>query len=111
MNTRTKCSAILFYCMWWSIGLISLVDLYLALRFLDPKDIDTLRQTEKNPFVLQLIEFTGDLSLFAVVKIIGTLIALFACNKIYNDNKTYGFAVCGGVFLFQIFLLIYLLCW
>ena len=97
--------------MWWSIGLISLVDLYLALRFLDPKDIDALRQTEKNPIVVQLIEFTGDLSLFAVGKIIGTLIALFACSKIYGVNKTHGFAVCSGVFLFQIFLLMYLLCW
>jgi hypothetical protein len=97
--------------MWWSIGLISLIDLYLALKFLDPEDISSLRQTEENPLVVQLIEYSGDLSLFTVVKIVGTLAALLVCKKMYDINKPIGLAVCGGVCLFQLCLLMYLLCW
>jgi hypothetical protein len=97
--------------MWWSIGLISLLDLYLALKFLNPDNIGALKQAEKNPLVVQLIEYSGDLSLFAVVKIVGTLAALLVCRQIYGINKIAGLAVCGGVCLFQVCLLIYLLCW
>ena len=109
MNVEKKYST-LFYYMWWAIGLVSLIDLYLALRFLDPHDMDALRQTEKNPWVLQIIEYTGDLSLFAIGKIIGTMVVLFVCKKMYDRNTTSGLAICGGVCLFQLCLLIYLFC-
>ena len=109
MNVAKKYST-LFVFMWWSIGLISLIDLFLALATLDPNDMIALRQTEKNPWVVQMIEYTGDLSLFATVKIIGTLIVLFVCKKAYDIKKISGLAVCGGVCFFQLCLLIYLLC-
>ena len=105
MNVTRK---YLFYYMWWAIGLISLIDLCLALATLDPNDMIALRQTEKNPWVIQMIEYTGDLSLFAILKILGTLVVLFVCKKIYDIRKTRGLAVCGGVCLFQLCLLIYL---
>lgn len=111
MKTTKKYLTTLFFSMWWSIGFISLIDLYLALKFLNPEDIGALEQAEKNPLVVQLIAYSGDLSLFAVVKIVGTLAALLVCKKIYGINKTVGLAVCGGVCLFQVCLLIYLLCW
>ena len=109
MNVEKKYST-LFYYMWWAIGLVSLIDLYLALRFLDPHDMDALRQTEKNPWVLQIIEYTGDLSLFTVGKIMGTMVVLFVCKKMYDRNTTSGLAICGGVCFFQLCLLIYLFC-
>ena len=96
--------------MWCAIGFVSLIDLYLALRFLDPHDMTALRQTEKNPWVLQLIEYTGDLSLFTVGKIIGTMVVLFVCKKMYEIKTTRGLLICGGVCLFQLLLLIYIFC-
>ena len=107
MNVTRK---YLFYYMWWAIGLISLIDLCLALATLDPNDMIALRQTEKNPWVIQMIEYTGDLSLFAILKILGTLVVLFVCKKMYDRNTTSGLAICGGVCLFQLCLLIYLFC-
>ena len=107
MNVEKK---YLFYYMWWTIGLISLIDLCLALATLDPNDMIALRQTEKNPWVIQMIEYTGDLSLFAILKILGTLVVLFVCKKMYDRNTTSGLAICGGVCLFQLCLLIYLFC-
>jgi len=107
MNVEKK---YLFYYMWWTIGLISLIDLCLALATLDPNDMIALRQTEKNPWVVQMIEYTGDLSLFAILKILGTLVVLFVCKKMYDRNTTSGLAICGGVCLFQLCLLIYLFC-
>ena len=107
MNVTRK---YLFYYMWWAIGLISLIDLCLALATFDPNDMIALRQTEKNPWVIQMIEYTGDLSLFAILKILGTLVVLFVCKKMYDRNTTSGLAICGGVCLFQLCLLIYLFC-
>ena len=107
MNVTRK---YLFYYMWWAIGLISLIDLCLALATLDPNDMIALSQTEKNPWVVQMIEYTGDLSLFAILKILGTLVVLFVCKKMYDRNTTSGLAICGGVCLFQLCLLIYLFC-
>ena len=107
MNVTRK---YLFYYMWWTIGLISLIDLCLALATFDPNDMIALRQTEKNPWVIQMIEYTGDLSLFAILKILGTLVVLFVCKKMYDRNTTSGLAICGGVCLFQLCLLIYLFC-
>ena len=107
MNVTRK---YLFYYMWWAIGLISLIDLCLALATFAPNDMIALRQTEKNPWVIQMIEYTGDLSLFAILKILGTLVVLFVCKKMYERTTTSGLLICGGVCLVQLCLLIYLFC-
>ena len=109
MDIQKTASKALFYFMWWTIGLISLLDLYLALKFLNPSDMTSLRTQEKNPLVVKLIEYSGDLTIFAVWKIVGTLAALFICKKLYESKKNMGLMVCSGAFLCQIYLLSYLL--
>ena len=91
--------------MWVIIGLISLLDLILAVALLDPSSL----VQEKNPIVVELVRLTGDFSLFIPCKILGTLASLVIARKIYNINNKWGLSVCSGVCLFQLCLLMYLL--
>ena len=102
-----KTTDFIFYAMWWTIGLISIFDLVLAVCLLDPSSLSLLQ--EKNPIVVELVKLTGDFSLFIPCKLIGTIIALFVTKKIYNTDAKWGMSICAGVCLFQFCLLAYLL--
>jgi hypothetical protein len=106
-----KVCRILFYAMWSMIGIISALDLFLALRFLDPACMDTLRSQEKNPIVVKMIELSGDMSFFTICKVFGTLTALFVVRKIFLHNRKWGLSIVSGMFIFQVCLLFYLLFW
>jgi len=99
----------MFYVMWLLVGAISLIDLFLALWFLDPSHMDFLRTQEKNPIVIKLIELTGDMSFFTVCKVVGTAVSLLIVRKIYLSNRKWGLSIVSGMFIFQACLLYYLL--
>ena len=104
-----KVTSALFYTMWSIVGIISVLDLALALWFLDPSHMADLRTQEKNPVVIKMIELSGDMSFFTVAKILGTLVSLWIVRKIYQRNKKWGLSVVSGMFIFQACLLYYLL--
>tara|TARA_Y100000296_G_scaffold85345_1_gene121018 strand:+ start:717 stop:1034 length:318 start_codon:yes stop_codon:yes gene_type:complete len=84
-------------------GLVSLIDLYLAVKW-----GEYLYHYEKNPIVLKMMEISGDLSIFVVAKVVGTLLALFLMKKIYDRSSKWGFSVGVPILLFQLSLLYYL---
>lgn len=102
-------SSAFFYIMWSVVGVVSVLDLFLALWFLDPSHMPTLKAQEKNPIVIKLIELSGDMSFFTTCKILGTLASLWIVRKIYQKNKKWGLSVVFGMFIFQTCLLYYLL--
>ena len=61
----------LFRYMWLSIGIISVVDLCLAIEHRD-----VIHETEQNPIAKAIIVSCG-LAVFSVVKILGTLVAMW----------------------------------
>ena len=95
--------------MWSVVGAVSALDLFLALWFLDPSHMPTLKVQEKNPVVIKLIELRGDMSYFTVCKILGTLVSLWIVRKNYQKNKKWGLSIVFGMFVFQTCLLYYLL--
>jgi len=104
-----KWCRILFYTMWSVVGIISAFDLFLALWFLDPNCMEALKDQEKNPLVIKLIELSGDMSLFTICKVLGTLVSLFVVLKIFTHNRKWGLSIVSGIFIFQVCLLYYLL--
>ncbi|MQF98487.1 MAG: hypothetical protein FI729_03020 [SAR202 cluster bacterium] len=95
-------------CMLLIICLISAIDLFLAIKLIDPSNELTLRLTEKNPVIVKMALITGDWSVVIPCKIFGTLLSVMTIIMIYRKNKRKGFFVCLGVFMFQILLLLYL---
>jgi hypothetical protein len=93
----------LFRFMWLSIGIISLVDLCLAIEHRD-----VIREIEQNPIAKAIIVSSG-LAVFSVVKILGTLFAMWFMLKAYCLSNKLGWALTLPIFLFQIWLLWYLL--
>ena len=100
---ETKIKNGMFYSILVATGLISLVDLYLAIKWQE-----YLYAHEKNPIVLKMLEISGDLSIFVVAKVFGTLLALFVMKKIYDRSAKWGFSIGVPIFLCQLSLLYYL---
>ena len=95
-----------FNIMWLTIGWISAVDVYYAIKFQK-----TLVLMEENPVGLHLIEISnGDISLFMGLKVAGTVLVLgFLQNYFYlSDCKRLIVRITFGVTLFQLWLLYYL---
>ena len=93
----------LFWRIWFSIGLISLFDLCLAIEHRD-----VIHEIEQNPVAKAIIVSYG-LAVFSVVKILGTLTAMWFMLKAYRFSNKLGWALTLPIFLFQIWLLWYLL--
>ncbi len=89
------------------VGLISALDLVLAVWLLDPQS-SSFVVDERNPVIIQIVQLTGDFRLFIPLKIIGTLLSIFVAYKIYRGNTKLGFVITCGVFAFQVLLLFYL---
>jgi hypothetical protein len=86
------------------VGAVSLYDGYLVLR-----TGDQIRQFEKNPVGLFLIEHNhGDPIVFLIVKAIGTCIVLSALTLLYRRSQRIAFEVASALMLFQAGLLIFL---
>ena len=109
MNLIKNIKLTAFSLMWSIIGMISLVDLFLALWLLDPDHMKEFRLTEKNPVVIELVELTGDMYLFIWCKVSGTILAIFFGKKIFDYSEKWGLTVTGGVLAFQLWLLYYLM--
>jgi hypothetical protein len=93
----------LFLFIWLCIGLISLFDLCLAIQHRD-----IIHEVEENPIAKAII-VSGGLAVFSAVKILGTLIAMCFMLKAYQFSNKLGWALTLPIFLFQIWLLWYLL--
>lgn len=98
----------ILYSMLIMIGLISLLDLYLAITLLDPSNSISFKVLEKNPVIVRIVLLTGDFSIFIPCKIIGTAVSMFIIKRIYNKSRKWGTSICAGVFGFQLLLLGYL---
>ena len=94
--------------MWYIVGLISLLDLYLGVKFLPINNIIHLQNQEKNPIIVMLISMSGDTSLFVVCKIVGTISVLAIIKWMYTLSFKWGISVCFSVFVAQVSLLFYL---
>jgi hypothetical protein len=93
----------LFLTLWFCIGIISLFDLYLAIEYQD-----IIEDHEENPIAKAIIVSHG-LAVFSVVKILGTLTAMWFMLKAYQFSNKLGWALTLPIFLFQTWLLWYLL--
>jgi energy-coupling factor transporter transmembrane protein EcfT len=93
----------LFRYMWLGIGIISVVDLCLAIEHRD-----VIHETEQNPIAKAIIVSCG-LAVFSVVKILGTLAAMWFMLQAYRFSSKLGWALTLPIFLFQTWLLWYLL--
>ena len=93
----------LFLTLWFCIGIISLFDLYLAIEHQD-----IIADYEENPIAKAII-VSGGLAVFSAVKILGTLIAMCFMLKAYQFSSKLGWALTLPIFLFQTWLLWYLL--
>jgi hypothetical protein len=86
------------------VGAVSVYDGYLVLR-----TGDEIREFEKNPVGLCLIEFNhGDPTLFLISKGAGTSVVLAALTVLYRRRRRIAFPVAGALLVFQSGLLIFL---
>lgn len=94
----------IFTIQWLIIGIISAIDCYWSIRLQD-----TLYQYEQNPLGKWLIEMGGgDVALFMMVKMIGTIVALGSLVLLYKYKRVFAHISCTCVCFFQIILLLYL---
>lgn len=93
--------------MLFVIFLISMIDLFLAVRLLEPQS-KRFAIDEKNPIIVWLVGLTDDFSIFIPAKILGTVICILLAKRLYIKNNNKGFLVCSVVCFLQIMLLIYL---
>jgi len=86
------------------VGAVSVYDGYLVLR-----TGDAIREFEKNPVGLCLIECNGgDPSLFLMAKAAGTSVVLASLTVLYRRSQRIAFPVAYALLLFQSGLLIFL---
>jgi len=103
-STRITPAAPIFAGVMLFVGAVSLYDGYLVLR-----TGDEIRQFEKNPVGLFLIEHNhGDPIVFLIVKAIGTCIVSSALALLYRRSQRIAFPVASALMLFQAGLLIFL---
>lgn len=101
---QKKGSIIFFSIQWLIIGFISAFDSYCSIKYRD-----FLYEFEQNPIGRYLIELdNGDVSLFIMIKIMGTILTLGILILLFLYNSKIGQISCFGVCTFQLFLLIYL---
>ena len=90
--------------LWFSIGLISAVDVYWSIILQD-----ILVQTELNPMGKFLINISsGDIALFMCLKVIGLVVVLGLLTVLYTYKKRLAWMSIIGVAIFQFWLLWYL---
>ena len=109
MATDQKKVHPIIWVMLFIIGIISMIDLALAIYLLDPTSDYAFSMQEKNPMVVWIVRLTGDFSIFVPMKILGTIISLLSAKQLYVADRKRGSIVCSGVCPFQILLLAYLL--
>jgi hypothetical protein len=86
------------------VGAVSLYDGYLVIR-----TGDEIREFEKNPVGLCLIEYNyGDPTLFLLAKAAGTLVVLGSLTLLYRRSQRMALPVAYALALFQSGLLIFL---
>jgi len=101
---RSRFSTILFSIQWFIIGLVSAIDCYWSIKLQE-----SLLVNEQNPIGVYLIKLdNGDIALFMMWKIIGTIVTLGLLIVLYKYNSKIAQLSCFGVCIFQILLLIYL---
>tara|TARA_R110000824_G_scaffold395873_1_gene596917 strand:+ start:9521 stop:10030 length:510 start_codon:yes stop_codon:yes gene_type:complete len=90
--------------LWFSIGLISAVDIYWSIVLQD-----VLVETELNPLGKILIERDGgSVALFMFCKVVGLIVVLGLLIILYHYKKRIAWLSISGVFIFQVWLLWYL---
>ena len=93
-----------FLAMWFFVGLVSVYDTWLVVRYWD-----SIKQLEKNPFCQYFIALgAGDWSIFLRVKTSGTVAVLGVLAGLYRNNRRLALPVAAAVSLFQLGLLLYL---
>lgn len=98
----SKC---IFAVQWLFIGLVSCVDLYLAIKLQD-----TLYQAELNPIGRMLIRWDkGDVALFMSLKCLGTCLVLGFLILVRCKNRKLAERITFGVTAFQLALLLFLM--
>lgn len=95
----------IFAAQWLFIGLVSCIDIYLAIKLRD-----SLYEIELNPVGRFLMRADkGDVALFMGVKCAGTCLVLGFLILAWCQNRKLARRVIVGVTLFQLALLVYLL--
>lgn len=94
--------------MWLTIGLVSAVDVFYAIKFQK-----SLMELEENPVGLHLLQISnGDISLFMGLKVAGTVLVLGFLQNAFHlgdlSRKHMILKITFGVTLFQLWLLYYL---
>tara|TARA_R110002051_G_scaffold256769_1_gene315840 strand:+ start:387 stop:896 length:510 start_codon:yes stop_codon:yes gene_type:complete len=90
--------------LWFSIGLISAVDVYWSIVLQD-----VLVETELNPMGKFLINIaSGDIALFMCFKVAGLVVVLGLLTVLYSYKKRLAWMSIVGVAIFQFWLLWYL---
>lgn len=96
--------ATIFSAMWLLIGAASSVDLYFLVKFRN-----VIQTSEENPAGLLLVRLDGgDVSLFACLKMAGTIVALGALAVLYWWRPGWGLGVAASLTAFQAGLLLYM---
>ena len=89
--------------LWFLIGVISSIDIYWSII-----NQEILVEIERNPIGIFLIRVHGDLALFMSLKVCGLVVVLGCLVVLYNKKRSWAWPVMVGVFLFQLWLLLYL---
>lgn len=90
-----------FWGLWLFIGLVSALDLYLALR-----SYSILDHVERNPLVRWIVSSRSDNpNLLITAKFVGTILALWLLALLHSRSAKLGVVVASVVAVFQGFVL------
>jgi hypothetical protein len=104
VSPRVTLAGLLFAGVMLFVGAVSVYDGYLVIR-----TGDDIRQFEKNPVGLFLIEHNhNDPTLFLMAKAAGTSLVLAALTVLYRRSPRIAFPVASALMLFQSGLLVFL---